>query len=162
MLRWIQRIARSNDPLGLMPEAIEFFAQELEEGRKVLKMDGQKIVSKLQAMPAEIEYHFRLSQEAEQILKFLERMEEKKIVEKMEWLASHYHRAMSDANMRKLAEQQPEVIDIYLIRCEVAMIRNDYLALFKGLETQSFKLKDIVEIHKAMLEDAVFVTRERD
>lgn len=159
-MRWLQRIIRAPDWKPVTQEAVAHFTIELQQGRRLLDVSGQKIMSKLQKVPAEIEYFFCQSQEAELILKFVERQEERAIVEKTQWFMDHYQRKITETIARKYAETHKDLQEVFEIKCEVAMIRNDYLALFKGLETQAFKLKEVVELHKAMLEDAVFVTPE--
>lgn len=161
-MRWLQRFTRANDWKEVALDYVDDFTAELEEGRKLFRVSGTKIVAKLQAIPAEIEYYFRLSQEAEQILKFVERQEERAIVEKTQWYMDHYQRKISEQVARKYAEAHEDIATLYLLRCEIAMIRNDFMALFKGLEAQSFKLRDQVDLHKHMLEDAVFISPERD
>lgn len=157
MSRWLQRIVNDRKDMALVLDAVAYFEREYHEGRAILQVKGQKIEVKLTRIASEIEYHYSRFQELEMILAHMDKMVEAEVVTQTQDYMDHYNRKIAEQTARKYAEVHEEVLVLDAVRKQVAMVRNDYMALFKGLETLSFKLKDIVELRKAMLDDAVFV-----
>jgi DNA-directed RNA polymerase subunit F len=156
-MRWLQRIVNDAKNLELVLDAVAHFQREYEDGKSILQVKGQRIEVKLTRIASEIEYYYATYQEIEMILAHMDKQVEREIVDQTQNYMDHYNRKISEQTARKYAEVHDETLVLAAVRMQVAMVRNDFMALFKGLETLSFKLKDIVELRKAMLDDAMFV-----
>jgi hypothetical protein len=156
-MRWLQRIVADPNNLGIILDAVDHFQREYEEGKQILQVKGQKIEVKLTRIASEIEYYYSRYQEIEMILAFMDKRVDREVVTQTQNYMDHYNRKITEQTAKKYAEVHDDVLILTDTRVVVAMVRNDFMALFKGLETLSFKLKDIVELRKAMLDDAIFI-----
>ena len=65
-----------------------------------------------------------------------------------------YNRALTSRDAEKYAEAEDEVIDMETIVNEVALMRNTWLGVMKGLESKNFMLGHITRLRTAGMEDA--------
>lgn len=155
-MRWYRKISADPNDLSPIPDAVEWFQEEYEEARKELQIKGQRIDAVAATIPGLIEYRFAQLQELETILKYLEEIEKRKLVEKTKWIMENYPRAISETVAKQYAQAEQEVFDIACVKFEVATVRNNFLALFKGIEAMHYQIKNIVDLRKAGLDDATF------
>ena len=66
-----------------------------------------------------------------------------------------YARSLSSRDAEKYADGEDEVIDFELIINEVALLRNRWLGIMKGLDTKQWQLGHIVKLRTAGMEDVV-------
>jgi hypothetical protein len=65
----------------------------------------------------------------------------------------NYQRALSSRDAEKYVDGEDEVVDFETIINEVALIRNKWLGIMKGLESKNFMLGHIVRLRTAGMED---------
>jgi len=138
--------------LRLIPDFIDYHQSELADARKDVQIAGI-LERKLSRLPGVTELRFGQLQEIEAVLNYLNiqlrKIRKKHFVKYLE----HYNRALSSREAEKYVDGEDEVIDYESIINEVALIRNQYLGILKGLETQSFMLGHITRLRTAGLED---------
>ena len=66
-----------------------------------------------------------------------------------------YNRALSSRDAEKYSEAEDEVIDMETIINEVALLRNKWLGVMKGIESKNFMLGHVVRLRTAGMEDIV-------
>jgi hypothetical protein len=66
-----------------------------------------------------------------------------------------YARALTSRDAEKYAEAEDEVIDMETIINEVALVRNKWLGVMKGVESKNFMLGHVVRLRTAGMEDVV-------
>jgi hypothetical protein len=66
-----------------------------------------------------------------------------------------YNRALTSRDAEKYAEAEDEVIDMETIINEVALLRNKWLGVMKGIESKNFMLGHVVRLRTAGMEDIV-------
>ncbi len=131
---------------------IDYFEDQLEEGKKECSARGN-IEKNLRDLPGITEHRFNQLQEIEAVLKYLE-IEHRKIRKKhFQKYLEHYNRALTSRDAEKYAEAEDEVIDFEVLINEVALLRNKYLGLMKGLDTKQWQLGHIARLRTAGLED---------
>ena len=64
-----------------------------------------------------------------------------------------YARALSSRDAEKYVDGEDEVIDFETLVNEVALLRNRYLGIMKGLEAKQWQLGHIVRLRTAGMED---------
>jgi hypothetical protein len=64
-----------------------------------------------------------------------------------------YARALTSRDAEKYVDGEDEVIDFETIINEVALLRNRWLGILKGLESKNFMLGHIVRLRTAGMED---------
>lgn len=147
---WYNRIVQD---LGVIPDFIDHYDQELSQARAEVKISG-KIERNLSDLPGITEQRFNQLQEIEAVLNFLN-IQLKKIRRKyFQKYLENYNRALSSRDAEKYSEGESEVIDMETIVNEVALLRNRWLGILKGLESKNFMLGHIVRLRSAGLEDA--------
>ena len=138
--------------LGKLPEFIAYYEAELLAARKEIKVYGN-VEKNIAALPGLSEYRFNQLQEIEAVLRFLE-LELRKIKKKhFKKYLEGYQRALTSRDAEKYADGEDEVITYEIMINEVALIRNKYMGIIKGLEQKSYMLGHITRLRTAGMED---------
>lgn len=140
--------------LGEIPNFIEYYERELGAAKADIKIQG-KVEKELSNLPGETEHRFNQLQEIEAVLEFLN-IQLRKIRQKhyKKYLEA-YARALTSRDAEKYAEAEDEVIDMETIINEVALLRNKWLGVMKGIESKNFMLGHVVRLRTAGMEDIV-------
>jgi hypothetical protein len=148
---WYNRVISN---LGEIPDFIDFYEKELIVARAEIKIKG-KVEKELSNLPGETEYRFNQLQEIESILEHLN-IQLRKIKQKhYKKYLEGYQRALSSRDAEKYSEAEDEVIDMETIINEVALLRNKWLGVMKGIESKNFMLGHVVRLRTAGMEDIV-------
>jgi len=148
---WYNKIVRN---LGEIPDFIDYYEQELIAAKGHIKIHG-KVEKELSNLPGETEHRFNQLQEIEAVLEHLN-IQLRKIRQKhyKKYLEA-YARALTSRDAEKYAEAEDEVIDMETIINEVALLRNKWLGVMKGIESKNFMLGHVVRLRTAGMEDIV-------
>lgn len=154
MSDWYSKITEDPDDLSPLIDAVAYYEQELTSARKDLNVDGRKIEDVQKRLPGWAEFRFNQLQELEAILKYLNLKLDKKRGEKHRFYMEKYNRAMTSRDAEKYAEGDDDVLEIALLINQIALLRNKYLGVTKGLEYLHFQLSSVVRLRVAGIEDA--------
>ncbi len=138
--------------IGNIPDFIAHYERELEDAKRECRIGG--LVEKaLKELPGHTEHRFNQLQEIEAVLNYLN-IQLRKIRRKhfQKYLES-YARALTSRDAEKYADGEDEVIDFETIINEVALLRNKWLGIMKGLETKQWQLGHITRLRTAGMED---------
>ena len=140
--------------LGKIPDFINYYEQELNIAKSEIKIVGN-VEKSLSNLPGITEQRFNQLQEIEAVLEFLN-IQLRKIKHKhyKKYLEA-YARALTSRDAEKYAEAVDEVIDMETIINEVALLRNTWLGIMKGIESKNFMLGHVVRLRTAGMEDVV-------
>jgi hypothetical protein len=146
---WYNEICQD---LNKLPDFISYYGGELEAARKEVKIFGN-LEKNISALPGISEYRFNQLQEIEAVLNFLN-LQLRKIHKKFfkQYLEA-YNKELSSRDAEKYASGEDEVVDFEILINEVALIRNRYLGIMKGLEQKSFMVGHISRLRTAGMED---------
>ncbi len=149
MSQYYNRIV--ND-LGAIPSFISYFESELEEAKRECIVKG--IVERnITALPGITEHRFNQLQEIEAVLNFLN-IQLRKIRRKhFQKYLEGYARALTSRDAEKYVDGEDEVIDFETIINEVALLRNRWLGIMKGLDTKQWQMGHVVRLRTAGMED---------
>ena len=148
---WYNRVVKN---LGEIPACIDYFEQELILAKSHIKING-KVEKELSNLPGETEHRFNQLQEIEAILEYLNiQLRKIRQVHYKKYLEA-YARALTSRDAEKYAEAEDEVIDMETIINEVALLRNKWLGVMKGIESKNFMLGHVVRLRTAGMEDIV-------
>lgn len=135
-------------------EFFEFYEKELEDAKREMGMKSGMIEKHVAELPGLVEKRYGQLQEIEAILEYLNiQMTKDRSIEFKNMLET-YHRALSSKDAEKYVDGIPRIVDLALLINEVALLRNKYLGVSKGLEQKSFSLSNIVKLRVAGLDDA--------
>ena len=149
MANWYTKVTQD---LANIPGFILYFESELEEARKEVGING--IVEKnIKHLPAVTEIRFNQLQEVEAVLQHLNiqlrKIRRKHFVKYLE----NYPRALTSRDAEKYVDGEDEVVDFETIINEVALLRNRWLGIMKGLDTKQWQMGHIVKLRTAGMED---------
>ena len=146
---WYSQII--ND-LGKLPEFISYYEDELIQAKVECSIRG-KLERNVADLPGITERRFNQLQEIEAVLNYLN-IQLRKIRRKhfQKYLES-YPRALSSRDAEKYVDGEDEVIDYETLINEVALIRNKWLGLIKGLESKNFMLGHVARLRTAGMEN---------
>jgi uncharacterized protein YfdQ (DUF2303 family) len=146
---WYRRVTAS---LGEIPNFIEFYNKELIEAKKECTVSGLVELA-IKELPGVTEHRFNQLQEIEAILNYLN-IQARKIRRKhFQKYLEGYAKALSSRDAEKYVDGEDEVIDFETLINEVALLRNTYLGILKGLETKQWQMGHIVRLRTAGMED---------
>jgi hypothetical protein len=140
--------------LSVIPEFINYYEAELRSAKGEIKISGN-VEKALSNLPGLTEHRFNQLQEIEAVLEYLN-IQLRKIRQKhyKKYLEA-YQRALTSRDAEKYAEAEDEVIDMETIINEVALLRNKWLGVMKGIESKNFMLGHVVRLRTAGMEDIV-------
>jgi len=138
--------------LGVIPDFIQHFESELENAKREVKVYGN-VEKNIAAIPGVTEHRFNQLQEVEAVLNYLN-IQLKKIRRKhFQKYLEVYNRALTSRDAEKYAEGEDEVIDMEVLINEVALLRNRWLGIMKGLEAKQWQMGHIVRLRTSGMED---------
>jgi hypothetical protein len=135
-----------------IPDFISHYNNELDDAKKEVRIFGN-VEKSLTNLPGITEHRFNQLQEIEAVLNFLN-IQLRKIRRK--WFKKYlegYARALTSRDAEKYVDGEDEVIDFETIINEVALLRNKWLGIMKGLETKQWQLGHITRLRTAGMED---------
>lgn len=152
---WYNRVV--ND-LSVLPDAVDYYQKQLESSWVEAKIVGsvEKSAQELSGITA---YRFGQLQELEAILKFLNIRYDKLRSDHYRRYLERYQRELTDRSIEKYIDGEDDVVAMSTLINEVALVRNKYLALMKGLDVKQFQISNIVRLRIQGMEDAHLDTR---
>lgn len=146
---WYNRVVQD---LGNIPDFINYYENELLNAKYDCSVKGN-LEKNIAALPGVTEQRFNQLQEIEAVLNFLN-IQLRKIRRKhFQKYLEGYARALTSRDAEKYVDGEDEVIDFETIINEVALIRNKWLGLMKGLESKNFMLGHVSRLRTAGMED---------
>ena len=146
---WYNRVVQD---LGNIPDFINYYENELLNAKYDCSVKGN-LEKNIAALPGVTEQRFNQLQEIEAVLNFLN-IQLRKIRRKhFQKYLEGYARALTSRDAEKYVDGEDEVIDFETIINEVALVRNKWLGLMKGLESKNFMLGHVSRLRTAGMED---------
>jgi uncharacterized protein YfdQ (DUF2303 family) len=146
---WYSKVTASLDTI---PDFIQYYEQELDEAKKDCRIGG--IVEKnISTLPGITEHRFNQLQEIEAVLNYLNIQLRKIRRRHFQKYLEGYARALTSRDAEKYVDGEDEVIDFETIINEVALLRNKWLGILKGLDAKQWQMGHIVRLRTAGMED---------
>ena len=146
---WYTKVTRD---LSKLPEFIDYYNDELQEAKMECGIKGN-VENNIKLLPGITETRFNQLQEIEAVLNYLN-IELRKVRRKhFQKYLEAYNRALTSRDAEKYVDGEAEVIDMELLINEVALLRNRYLGIMKGLDAKQWQMGHIVKLRTAGMED---------
>jgi superfamily I DNA/RNA helicase len=146
---WYSRVVSN---LSAIPDFIAHYEKELFEAKQECRIGGF-VETNIKELPGITEHRFNQLQEIEAILNYLNIQLRKIRRRHFQKYLENYARALSDRTAEKYVDGEEEVIDMETIINEVALLRNRWLGIMKGLDTKQWQMGHIVRLRTAGMED---------
>ena len=146
---WYNKVVQD---LAFLPDFIAHYNNELDEAKSEVKIYGN-VEKSLSNLPGVTEHRFNQLQEIEAVLNYLN-IELRRIRRK--WFKKYlegYQRALTSRDAEKYVDGEDEVVDFETLINEVALLRNRWLGIMKGLEAKQWQLGHITRLRTAGMED---------
>jgi len=148
---WYSRVVAD---LGAIPDFINYYEQELADAKRECQVGGL-VEKNITTLPGITEHRFNQLQEIEAVLNYLNIQLRKIRRRYFQKYLEGYARALTSRDAEKYVDGEDEVIDFETIINEVALVRNKWLGVMKGLESKNFMLGHVVRLRTAGMEDIV-------
>jgi len=149
-MNWYTRVTYN---LSVIPDFISHYESEILNAKRDVSVYGN-IEKNIAALPGITEQRFNQLQEIEAVLNFLN-IQLRKIRRKhFQKYLEAYNRALTSRDAEKYVDGEDEVIDYETLINEVALLRNRWLGILKGLDSKNFMLGHITRLRTAGMEDA--------
>ena len=148
-MNWYTKVTQN---LGVIPDFITHYESELISAKKEVSIYGN-VEKNIASLPGVTEHRFNQLQEIEAVLNYLNiqlRAIRRKHFQKY---LEAYNRALTSRDAEKYVDGEDEVIDFETIINEVALLRNRWLGIMKGLEAKQWQMGHIVRLRTAGMED---------
>jgi hypothetical protein len=147
---WYSRVVAN---LGAIPDFIAHYDRELEEAKRECRIGGYVEIN-IKELPGITEHRFNQLQEIEAVLNYLNIQLRKIRRRHFQKYLEAYARQLTSRDAEKYVDGEDEVIDFETIINEVALLRNKFLGVMKGMESKNFMLGHITRLRTAGMEDA--------
>jgi len=146
---WYSRVVAS---LGAIPDFIAYYEAELDAAKRDVRIGGL-VEKNIKELPGITEHRYNQLQEIEAILNYLN-IQLRKIRRKhFQKYLEAYARALTSRDAEKYVDGEDEVVDFETIINEVALLRNRWLGIMKGLDAKQWQMGHIVRLRTAGMED---------
>ena len=151
MSHWYYKV--TND-FSLIPDFIDFYEAELTQARLELSLKGRSLEKHAAELPGLVEQRFSQLQEIEAVLEFMNiQLRKDRSVEFKKFLEA-YNKVLSSRDAEKYIDGVQTIVDSTILINEVALLRNKFLSITKGMEAKNFMLGHISKLRIAGLDDA--------
>jgi len=146
---WYSKVVAN---LAAIPDFIAHYEHELDEAKKECRIGGL-IERNIKDLPGITEHRFNQLQEIEAILNYLNIQLRKIRRRHFQKYLEAYARQLTSRDAEKYVDGEDEVIDFETIINEVALLRNRWLGIMKGLDSKQWQMGHIVRLRTAGMED---------
>jgi hypothetical protein len=149
MSNWYTRITTN---LAVIPDFIMHYDNEIISAKSDVKVYGN-VEKNIALLPGITEHRFNQLQEIEAVLNYLN-IQLRKIRRKhFQKYLEAYNRVLTSRDAEKYVDGEDEVVDFETLINEVALLRNKWLGILKGLEAKQWQMGHIVRLRTAGMED---------
>lgn len=148
-MSWYSRVVAD---IGSIPDFIAYYESELLDAKREVGIGGL-VERNVKDLPGITEHRFNQLQEVEAVLNYLNIQLRKIRRRHFQKYLEGYARALSSRDAEKYVDGEDEVIDYETIINEVALLRNRWLGIMKGLDSKSWMLGHITRLRTAGMED---------
>ena len=146
---WYSRVVAN---LNAIPDFISYYEKELDHAKADCRLGGL-VEKNITALPGITEHRFNQLQEVEAVLNYLN-IQLKKIRRRhFQKYLEGYARALTSRDAEKYVDGEDEVIDFETLINEVALLRNRWLGVIKGLDSKQWMSGHVVRLRTAGMED---------
>lgn len=148
-MTWYSKVTQD---LSVLPDFISHYETELITAKTEVKVYGN-VEKNIAALPGITEHRFSQLQEVEAVLNYLNIQLRKTRRKYFQKYLENYNRALASRDAEKYVDGEQDVIDFEVLINEVALLRNKYLSIMKGLDAKQWQLGHIVRLRTSGMED---------
>ena len=151
--QWYNKVTADSNDLSPLAEAIEYFDLQHEQARKELNVTGS-LTKQAAELPGLTAYRYSQLQELEAILQYLNLKFSKVRSSVFKRYLEVYNRTLTSRDADRYCDADSEVHELAVLINQVALVRNKFLGIFKGLETKNWQISNITKLKVAGFDDS--------
>lgn len=151
-MNWLHEIKRDESKLV---QCLNYYEKQYDIAKTKIDERGN-IANRLAELPGLVEENFASLQMLESVLKYFEIRLNKVTAECYKKLKEHYNRELTSTDITRYINGEDDVYSYNIIVNDISLLRNKFIGIIKGYETQSYNLNTIARLRQAGLEDANF------
>lgn len=148
-MNWYTKVSQD---LANLPDFISHYEGELAAAKSEVKVWGN-VEKNIAALPGITETRFNQLQEIEAVLNYLNIQLRKVRATAFKKYLENYNRALTSRDAERYCDAEADVVDMETLVNEVALMRNKWLGIMKGLEAKQWQMGHIVRLRTAGMED---------
>ncbi len=148
-MNWYTKVSQN---LANLPDFISHYEGELTSAKQEVKVWGN-VEKNIAALPGITESRFNQLQEIEAVLNYLNIQLRKTRATAFKKYLESYNRALTSRDAERYCDAEQDVVDMETLVNEVALLRNKWLGIMKGLEAKQWQMGHIVRLRTAGMED---------
>jgi hypothetical protein len=151
-MKWYDRITASPDDFSPLIDSLIWFENEYNQAVGEVKISGsfEKASAEL---PGIMQYRYSQLQEIEAILEYLNLRKERVHCSAFKKYLETYNRTLTSRDAERYANGDDKVYELAMLINQVALVRNSFLSITKGLECKHFTLGNLAKMKTAGMED---------
>lgn len=154
MTNWYYKVTKDSTDLLPLVECLDWYEQEYQAAKKEVNIKG-RLEQDAAKIPGQTEHRWAQLQELEALLIWIE-LEVKKIkTAAYKKYLENYNRTLSSRDASTYAEADPKVLEIVEIQNQIALMRNKFQGILKGLSCKEFQISNIVRLRQAGLDETM-------
>ena len=153
MLKERQLYIELLEDVSILPEFIKHFEKEATHAKEQLSMKG-KLEGIAKIIPTIMDQRFTQLQILNAAIEHFERQHDKIKSKLYRKYLENYQRSLSSRDVEKYVNGEQEVVDMAMIINEIALMRNIFISITKGIDAMSFQVHNITKLRTVGLEDA--------
>ena len=146
---WYNKVV---EDVAVIPDMIAYYERALVECRNDVRIEGSLEVN-VATLPGIVTERFCQLQEIEAILQYLNIQRRKMEKTYFQKYTENYNKALSTRDIGKYVDGEEEICEYDLLINQVALVRNAYLGIMKGLEAKNFMVGHITKLRCAGMEN---------
>lgn len=148
-MTWYTKITQN---LANLPDFVTYYEAELQSAKIEISIKGN-VEKNIAALPGITEHRFNQLQEIEAVLNYLNIQLRKIRATTFKKYLENYNRALTSRDAERYVDSENDVVDMETLVNEVALLRNKWLGVMKGLDTKQWQLGHICRLRTAGMED---------
>ena len=148
-MNWYTEVTQN---LAVLPDFISHYEGELQSAKMECSIKGN-VEKNIAALPGTTEHRFNQLQVIEAVLNYLNiQLRRTRSLAFKKYLEG-YARALTSRDAERYCDAEQDVVDMETLVNEVALLRNKWLGVMKGLEAKQWQMGHIVRLRTAGMED---------
>lgn len=149
-MTWYTKVTQN---LANLPDFVSYYEAELLSAKVDVGIKGN-VEKNIANLPGVTEQRFNQLQEIESVLNYLNIQLKKTRSLAFKKYLENYNRALTSRDAERYCDSEADVVDMETLVNEIALLRNKWLGVIKGLESKNFMLGHITRLRTAGMEDA--------
>jgi hypothetical protein len=151
MSGWYHKVTQDYSQIPLF---IDHYETELEKARLELSLKGKSLEKHAAELPGIVEHRYTQLQEIEAVLEYMNIQLRKDRSAEFKKFLEAYAKTLSSRDAEKYVDGVASIVDTTILVNEVALLRNKFLSISKGLDAKNFMTGHIIKLRAAGLDDA--------